>query len=74
MIRSSAPTNRMISAWIIVERFVASSGGKSVPESCLGEVPTCSAPKRTAAKRIPTALFRPRSATAIPMKPTALTS
>jgi hypothetical protein len=60
----------MISAWMIVERFVASSGLKTSGLSCRGEVPTWSAPKRSAAKRIPTALFRPRRATAMPVYPT----
>ena len=67
--RSSAPTKKITIAWIMVERFSANSGSKTLGSSWRDDVPTCSAPKSRAANRIPTALLRPSSATAIPVKP-----
>jgi hypothetical protein len=64
----------MMRAWIMVARLPASSGGKTLGSSWRVEVPTCRAPKSSAAKKIPTALLRPRSATAMPMNPIAPTS
>ena len=72
--RSSAPTKKMTSAWIMVERFSASSGSKTVGSSWRDDVPTWSAPKSSAASRMPTALLRPSSATAMPVNPRRLVS
>ena len=63
----------MMSAWIIVDRFPASSGGKTLASICRDDVPVWSAAKRSAEKKIPIAVLRPSSATAMPTNPTALT-
>src|SRR5215207_1372926 len=66
--RRSAPTKKMTSAWIIVARSTARAGSKTSGSSCRVEVPTSRPAKRSAAKRIPTGLFRPSRATAMPVK------
>src|SRR5262249_29616521 len=66
----SAPTNSTTRPWIIRLRLPASRGSKTLGSSERLAVPVDSAPKRRAAKRTPTALFRPSRATAIPMNPT----
>ena len=55
---------------MISVRFPASCGSKTLGSSWRLEVPTVRAPKSSAAKKTPTALLRPSSATAIPRKPT----
>ena len=58
----------------MIARLPASWGGKTLGSSARDDVPTCSPPKSSAANAIPTAEFRPSSATAMPMKPTWLTA
>ena len=67
---TSAPTKSSTSAWIISVRLPASCGGKTVGSRPRVEVPFTSAPKSSAERPTPTAVLRPSSATAIPMKPT----
>ena len=50
-------------------RFSASEGSKIVGSRFRCEVPLISAPNSSAAATVPTAVLRPSSATAIPMKP-----
>ena len=66
----SAPTKRTTRPWMIRVRFPASSGWKTDGSRFRVDVPVSSAPKSIAEKKIPTGLFLPRSATAIPMNPT----
>ena len=54
---------------MIQVRFVASEGSKIVGSRLRCDVPLSSAPNRRAAATVPTAVLRPSSATAIPMKP-----
>ena len=54
---------------MIVVRLPASSGRKIDGSSCRPEVPLISAPKSSDAKPTPTAVLRPSSAAARPMKP-----
>src|SRR5581483_3644965 len=63
------PTNRMTRPWMIVVRFPARSGRKIEGSSCLPDVPLMRAPKRSDAKPTPSAVLRPSSAAASPMKP-----
>ena len=51
----------------MVARSMARAGSKTSGSSWRVDVPTSSAAKRSAAKRMPTALLRPRRATAIPV-------
>src|SRR6266540_2228269 len=67
-IRTSAPTKRTTRPWMISVRFPVSWAGISLELSpCV--VPYSNAPKRSAARPVPTAVFRPSSATAIPRNP-----
>src|SRR5581483_1634801 len=68
-ISTSAPTKRTINPWMMYVRLLASCGSIE-PDWRPCVVPKRSAPKRKAARPTPTAVLRPRSATAIPRKPT----
>ena len=50
-------------------RFWASDGSKTAGSRLRVDVPCSSAPNRSAAAHVPTAVLRPSRATAIPMKP-----
>ena len=65
----SAPTKRMISPWMMIARLEARSGGKKAGSRFRDAVPVSRAANRSAARPTPTAVFRPSSATAMPMKP-----
>ena len=67
---TSAPTKRTISPWMMIARLEARSGGKYAGSRLRDAVPVSSAAKSSAARPTPTAVFRPSSATAMPMKPT----
>ena len=54
---------------MMIVRFSARSGRKIVGSSWRLEVPVINAPKRSDANPTPTAVFRPSSAAASPMKP-----
>src|SRR5581483_8868614 len=66
------PTNRMTRPWMIVVRLPARSGRKIDGSSWRPEVPLMSAPKSSDAMPTPSAVFRPSSAAARPMKPIEL--
>ena len=65
----SAPTKSTIRPWIRRVRFEASSGWKTAGSRLRVDVPFRSAPKSSAERPTPTAVLRPSSATAIPVKP-----
>ena len=65
----SAPTKSTMSPWMITVRGVASSGGKISGSRLRVDVPVCRAAKSSAERPMPTAVLRPRRATAMPMKP-----
>src|SRR5580765_1991269 len=68
-IRTSAPTNSTTRPWMITARLPPTPGAKIVGSRFRDAVPVCSAAKRSAESPTPTAVFRPSSATAMPMKP-----
>ena len=65
---SSAPTKSTTSPWMSCVRLPASSGGKKSGSRLRVDVPVLSAAKSSAAKKMPTAVLRPSSATAMPRK------
>ena len=67
---TSAPTKRTIRPWMMIARLDARSGGKYDGSRFRDAVPVSSAAKSSAARPTPTAVLRPSSATAMPMKPT----
>ena len=69
-IRRSAPTKSTTSPWIIRVRLLASSGLKIAGVEVARRRPRRAAPRRGEPRSpMPIAVFRPRSATAIPRKP-----
>jgi hypothetical protein len=54
---------------MMMARLEARSGGKKAGSRLRDAVPVCSAANRSAESPTPTAVFRPSSATAMPMKP-----
>ena len=68
---TSAPTKRTISPWMMIARLDADDRAGSIDGSRFRDaVPVSSAANKRAAERpTPTAVFRPSSATAMPMKP-----
>ena len=69
----SAPTKRTTRPWIMNVRFGRARAGRSPGRGSGSRSPLTSAPKRSAEKATPTAVFRPRSATAMPTNPTVET-
>ena len=66
----SAPMKSRTSAWIVSERFPACSGMSNASGGMFRDaVPLSSAAKTSADRPTPSAVLRPSSATAMPVKP-----
>src|SRR3954451_1291106 len=66
---TSAPTKSTTRPWMITAMLPPTPGAKMVGSRFRDAIPVWSAAKRSADNPTPTAVFRPSSATAMPMKP-----